>query len=174
MKTFNFKSALAILLLFIFSGSLMAQERTPASGEKQRTPTTGQTPDYSQMSREDAQKDMQSRMEKFDQAYEKLKAKEAKAQNPEMKADLQNMLSKMEALRMDMSNYNQNSGTMSEQQQQQARQNIRNQMEDLRSTHDAMLTKYGKNKGTDEKREEMKEQKRQEKKEGTESTPERK
>ncbi|MCS6916268.1 MAG: hypothetical protein RMK52_01065 [Chitinophagales bacterium] len=125
MKKISFKNALAATALFAsltFSGTLLAQGR----GEKM-TPT----PDYSQMSRDEVKKDVESRMQKFDEAYRRLKEKESQVKNEQLKADLNRMLSKMDEIKAEMNK------------PEPDRAKVRSSMEELRKMREELKAKYG-------------------------------
>lgn len=125
MNCRNFKNALAFVTLIAvltFSNTVLAQGR----GDKM-TPA----PDYSKMSREEVNKDVTSRMEKFEEIYNKLKQKEAQTKNEQLKADLNRMTTKMEEIRTEMSKA------------EPDRAKVRKTMEELRAMREEMKSKYG-------------------------------
>ena len=137
MKSLNLKSITVLFIaLVLTSGASVsfAQDAPKAPAER------------SGGAKNDAEfkSDYQAKMAKFDERYAQLKKKEASATDPQMKADIANILSKMDAVKADMSRYEANSSKMSEQEKEQARSSIKTQMNDIKQMHDSAMQKYGK------------------------------
>lgn len=92
----------------------------------------------------DFKSDYQAKMAKFDQHYQKLKQKEASTNDPAMKADIEKITTRMEAVKADMSRYEANAANMSDQDKEQARTSIKNQMTEIKQMNEAAMAKYGK------------------------------
>ncbi|MCS6990934.1 MAG: hypothetical protein NZL95_03645 [Chitinophagales bacterium] len=125
MKNISLKKTISAMMLLLFvlgSGSLLAQNR----GEKMSP-----TPDYGQMPRDEVKKDVESRMQKFDEMYQRLKQKESQTKNEQLKADLNRMLNKMDEVRAEMSK------------PEPDRAKLRTSMEELRRMREEMKSKYG-------------------------------
>jgi len=88
--------------------------------------------------------DYQQKMAKFDEEYQKLKQKEASTKDPQMKSDIDNILSKMDQAKSDMQNYEANASHMNDQEKQTAREHIKTEMGDIKQMHEAAKNKYGK------------------------------
>ncbi len=138
MKSLNLKSITVLFIALVLTSSAsvtLAQDAPKAPAERSG----------SAKSDADFKSEYQAKMAKFDEHYAKLKNKEASTTDPQMKADIANILSKMDAVKADMSRYESNSSKMSEQEKEQARNSIKTQMNDIKQMNDAAMQKYGKN-----------------------------
>ncbi len=89
------------------------------------------TPDYQTMPPDEMKRDAQSRMEKFNEIYERLKQKAEQIRNQDLKADLEKMLAQMDAVRKELA------------QLEPDRARVRALMEELRTMREQMKAKYG-------------------------------
>lgn len=110
----------------------------------QDTPSkTGNAPaQTAPQSKEDANKDFDSRMAKLQQAVNKMQAKVDKVKDPQMKTDMSALIAKMKQITDDYNSMKNTTG-LSEQQQEQSKKKIRAEMDEARKMHDDMKAKYG-------------------------------
>ena len=93
-------------------------------------------------SKEDANKDFDSRMAKLQEAESKMETKVSKAKSPEMRADMEALIGKMRQVTAEYNAMKSTAG-MSEQQQEQTKKKIRAELDEVRKMHDNMKAKYG-------------------------------
>jgi hypothetical protein len=137
MKSLNLKSITALFIaLTLTSGASVAFAQDAPQAPAERSGGAKSDAEF--------KSDYQAKMAKFDQHYQKLKQKEASTNDPAMKADIQKITTRMEAVKADMSRYEANSAKMSDQEKEQARTSIKNQMNEIKQMNDAAMAKYGK------------------------------
>jgi hypothetical protein len=164
MKSHILKSISVIVLAVLMAGStqlVSAQEQAAAP----------KSPEKKNANDEQFQKDYNTKMQKYEETYQKLKQKEASTNDPEMKADLNKMISQMDNIKSEMKTYKERSGQMSDAEKAKAHDHIKGQLDDLKKTHDAAKTKYGKS-GKGDKSQSDKSGKQAEKQKATKSTNE--
>ena len=120
----------------LLAGNLMVQAQDAPKAQPSRADATKSDADF--------KSDYQAKMAKFDQHYQKLKQKEASTNDPAMKADIQKITTRREAVKADMSRYEANSAKMTDQEKEQARTSIKNQMNEIKQMNDAAMARYGK------------------------------
>ncbi len=145
------KSLMKLFLVTVIMGgasSAFAQisKKTPPSQEQvPQADPSGKKSQTDPSAKDEASKDFESRMAKFQESYSKMQAKSSKVKDPKMKADLDAMLVRMNTINND---YNGMKATgTSEQQQKQTQQKIQADMKELRKMHDDMKAKYGEQMG---------------------------
>lgn len=137
MKSLNLKSiAVLFIALVLAAGTSVSYAQDAPKAPAERTGGAKSDADF--------QSEYKAKMAKFDERYQQLKKKEASTSDPQMKSDLANILSKMDAVKGDMSKYEANASKMSEQEKEQARNSIKTQMNDIKQMYDAGAAKYGK------------------------------
>src|SRR5215510_10854942 len=110
MKSRFFKPFTLLVCTLIFTGSQLFAQQSAHAPDAPKKSTDQQF-----------KNDYDSKMAKFDQHYQQLRQKAASTNDPQMKADLDNMLQKMDGVKSDMQRYEANAGNMTEQQKEQAR-----------------------------------------------------
>ncbi len=123
MKRVNMLWALAIGSVLVLNGPNVFAQR----GKDVMAPT----PDYQAMPSEEMRRDVQSRMQKFDEIYQRLKQRFEQVRNQELKADLDKMLTQMDAVRQELAKT------------EPDRARVRALMEELRAMREQMKAKYG-------------------------------
>jgi len=155
MKSITLKTLRLLLVAIV----VVSATKIASAQDAQRagtTPSTTTTTTVKDDGDKEFKNDYRTKMNKFDDQYNKLKKKEASTNDPEMKADLNRMLQKMDAVKADMDRYQANGGNMTEEQKKQAKANIQNQMNDIKQMHEAARTKYGKSEKSGEKADKQK------------------
>ena len=142
MKTLRSKFSLltAILaFLFISAGQFTFAQQTPTNTDQK--PMNEST---SVDSRDKMQKDHEKRMSQFTQMYTNLKNRSENTNDPQLKADLESLQSKMERIRADMKNYLDTKSSMSEEQMNRAKTNLKAQLSSLKRDYKKLKREYGK------------------------------
>lgn len=96
-------------------------------------------PDYNKMDKQSVKKDADTRMAKFDEEYNKIKAHSEKTNDPAMKADMERMLAQMDLVKADMAHMDGASAG----QEAQLKQKLHEDMDQCHKMRDEMKAKYG-------------------------------
>ncbi|HYV91900.1 MAG TPA: hypothetical protein VE978_08955 [Chitinophagales bacterium] len=131
----SLKVAFLFLVIIFAIASVSHAQDTHRKTDSTATQATPQT-------KEEANKDFDTRVAKLQQALTKMQAKDAKVKDPQMKADLEAMMVKMKQI-IDEYNAMKNTAGMSEQQQEQSKKKIKVEMDEARKMHEDMKAKYG-------------------------------
>jgi hypothetical protein len=136
-------SLIAIVAVTLVTTSSFAQttkQETPLN-ETQSSPQTKENPNN----------DFDAQMAKFHESYGKLQSKAEKAKDPQMKADINAMLSKMKKVD-DEYNAMKSNTKLSKEQIAQSQKQMRAEMQETRKMHDDMKAKYGVGKEQEDKK----------------------
>jgi hypothetical protein len=140
----KFLSTAVLFLVTIAMATALHAQEAPKKADGTATQAAPQ-------SKEDANKDFDSRMAKLQQAESKMQTKLSKAKSPEMRADMEALIRKMRQV-TDEYNAMKSTAGMSEQQQEQTKKKIRADLDEVRKMHDNMKAKYGDQMGEKDKK----------------------
>jgi formate dehydrogenase maturation protein FdhE len=143
MKTLRLKSPLLtafLSFLFVSAVQFSFAQQTPTNTDQKDVRTATASDD----SKDKMQKDYNKRMSQFNEMYTHVKNRAANSTDPLMKADMESLQSKMERIRADMASYRDKRGSMSEDEMDRMKTNLKAQLSSLKQDYKRMKKKYGK------------------------------
>ena len=134
--------SLKITLLLLVSVTVVS---SLSFGQTPKKETQQNGTQASLQTKEDANHDFDAQMAKLHESIGKLQAKVAKAQDPQMKADLNAMISKLSQIDNEYNSMKSNT-SLSNEQIQQSQKHMRTEMQEAHKMHEDMKAKYGEGK----------------------------